>query len=112
MRDIVERLRNASGTFDEYGIHSSLELEAADLIQSLREKTQYWPDNAERDAVIRYQKEEIERLREWNAEIALNARIFAEALREIAKYEIEEGCTCNACRHSALARAALNPAKG
>lgn len=64
MRDIVERLRNASGTFDEYGIHSSLELEAADLIQSLREKTQYWPDNAERDAVIRHQKEVIERLRE------------------------------------------------
>lgn len=61
---------------------------------------------------IAEQAVEIERLREWNAEIALNARIFAEALREIAKYEIEEGCTCNACRHSALARAALNPAKG
>lgn len=101
-------------------------------IESLRQKTQYWPDNAERDAVIRHQKEEIERLRsegqkaaveylgqigqlsdeitrlrEWNVEIALNAREFAEALREIAKYEIEEGCPCNACQHSALARAAL-----
>ena len=31
--------------------------------ESLRQKTQYWPDNAERDAVIRHQKEEIERLR-------------------------------------------------
>lgn len=31
---------------------------------SLEQKTQYWPDNAERDAVIRHQKEVIERLRE------------------------------------------------
>ena len=76
-------------------------------IESLRQKTQYWPDNAERDAVIRHQKEEIERLREWNSEIALNAREFAKVLSEIAKYEIEEGCPCNACQHSALARAAL-----
>lgn len=30
-----------------------------------------------------------------------------EALREISKYEIDEGCPCNACQHSALARAAL-----
>ena len=35
----------------------------ADELESLRQKTQYWPDNAERDAVIRHQKEEIERLR-------------------------------------------------
>lgn len=34
-----------------------------DQNKTLREKTQYWPDNAERDAVIKYQKEEIERLR-------------------------------------------------
>ena len=29
------------------------------------------------------------------------------ALEEIAKYEIDEGCPCSACRHSALARASL-----
>lgn len=29
------------------------------------------------------------------------------ALKEIAKYEIDEGCPCSACRHSAIARAAL-----
>lgn len=29
------------------------------------------------------------------------------ALEDIAKYEIDEGCTCSACRHSAIARAAL-----
>ena len=29
------------------------------------------------------------------------------ALREIATYEIEDGCPCSACHHSALARAAL-----
>ena len=34
------------------------------------------------------------------------ARLRA-ALREIAKYEIEQGCPCNACEHSALASAAL-----
>ena len=57
---------------------------------------------------------EVERLKEWNREIALNARAFAAenerlraALREVAEYEIEEGCPCNACQHSAIARAAL-----
>lgn len=45
-----------------------------------------------REIAVR-QAEEIDRLRA--------------ALREIAKYEIEEGCPCNACQHSALARAAL-----
>jgi len=138
MNDIVHQLRQASLSKEDY------RWQAADLIQSLREKTQYWPDNAERDAVIRHQKEEIERLRArleidpshpydgiyardetirqldkqterlraWNAEIALNAREFAEALREIAKYEIEEGCPCNACQHSAIARAALEGSDG
>ena len=37
--------------------------EARDEITRLRERTEYWPDNAERDAVIRHQKAEIERLR-------------------------------------------------
>lgn len=69
-------------------------------IESLRQKTQYWPDNAERDAVIRHQKGALLALR------AYNERLRA-ALSEIAKYEIEEGCPCNACQHSALARAAL-----
>lgn len=30
-----------------------------------------------------------------------------EALREVAEYEIEDGCPCSACQYSALARAAL-----
>lgn len=82
MHDIVERLRNASGTFDEYGIHSNLELEAADLIESLRQKTQYWPDNAERDAVIRHQK---------GALIALRTEIgrLRAALERIVKLDDE-----------------------
>lgn len=29
------------------------------------------------------------------------------ALSKISEYEIEEGCPCNACQHSAIARAAL-----
>ena len=29
------------------------------------------------------------------------------ALQEISTYEIEDGCPCNACQHSAIARAAL-----
>lgn len=57
MSDIVQQLRQGAITTDDY------RWEAADLIESLRQKTQYWPDNAERDAVIRHQKEEIERLR-------------------------------------------------
>lgn len=36
--------------------------EARDEITRLRERTEYWPDNAERDAVIRHQTEEIKRL--------------------------------------------------
>lgn len=58
MSDIVQQLRQGSITNDDY------RWKAADLIESLRQKTQYWPDNAERDAVIRHQKEVIERLRE------------------------------------------------
>ena len=39
----------------------------------------------------------------------IDARIekLEAALREIATYEIEDGCPCSACQHSALARAAL-----
>ena len=33
------------------------------------------------------------------------------ALREISTYEIEDGCPCNACQHSAIARAALEELK-
>lgn len=81
MNDIVDRLRDVAGFIQkEYGRVSAaacLATEAADLIKSLREKTQYWPDNAERDAVIRYQKEEIERLR---AAIKYNATMYLEGL--------------------------------
>lgn len=94
MSDIVQQLRQGAITTDDY------RWEAADLIESLRQKTQYWPDNAERDAVIRHQKGALLALR------AYNERLRA-ALSEIAKYEIEEGCPCNACQHSAIARAAL-----
>lgn len=36
MSDIVERLRKTAHTYDEYAIHSDLELEAADEIEKLR----------------------------------------------------------------------------
>ena len=50
--------------------------------------------------------DEIERLREWNAEIALNARHFAEALREIAEHPTG-GIGCNPEGFVKAARAAL-----
>ena len=37
MVDIVERLREKSGKYDEYSWHSDIELEAADEIERLRE---------------------------------------------------------------------------
>ena len=43
--------------------------------------------------------------REWWAADRI-AQLEA-ALREISTYEIEDGCPCNACQHSAIARAAL-----
>ena len=46
--------------------------------------------------------------------LAFKARIeqLEAALREIATYEIEDGCPCSACQHSALARAALAAPSG
>ena len=59
-----------------------------DTIKSLREKTQYWPDNAERDAVIKYQKEEIERLRAGGcARDQSTTQYCAEAARLAAENE-------------------------
>ena len=36
MSDIVERLRNKSGQYDECDWHSAIEIEAADTIEQLR----------------------------------------------------------------------------
>jgi hypothetical protein len=36
MSDIVERLRGAAHTYDEQGVHSEIELEAAQEIEKLR----------------------------------------------------------------------------
>jgi hypothetical protein len=36
MSDIVERLRSVAHTYDEHGVHSEIELEAADEIEKLR----------------------------------------------------------------------------
>lgn len=36
MSDIVERLRGVAHTYDEYGVHSDTELEAATEIEKLR----------------------------------------------------------------------------
>lgn len=36
MSDIVERLRGVAHTYDEYGVHSEIELEAAKEIEKLR----------------------------------------------------------------------------
>jgi hypothetical protein len=40
MSDIVERLRWTAHTYDEYGYHSEIELEAADEIEKLRAAVQ------------------------------------------------------------------------
>lgn len=50
--------------------------------------------------VARHHKERAETL------CAENEKLRA-ALSKISEYEIEEGCPCNACQHSAIARAAL-----
>ena len=66
MADIVERLRLYAQQFEDQHAPEQITLAmraGADEIKRLRERTEYWPDNAERDAVIRHQKEEIERLR-------------------------------------------------
>lgn len=105
MDDIVSQLRQASFSSEDY------RWKAADIIESLRQKTQYWPDNAERDAVIRHQKEEIERLRDWNEEIALNARkLIADNERLVAALRdiITDSYSVYAIQ---VASAALNPAE-
>ena len=92
MNDIVARLRDVAGFIQkEHGRVASaacLATEAADLIQSLREKTQYWPDNAERDAVIRHQKEEIERLRAALQDIVVDS--FSVYAIQVARAALEE----------------------
>lgn len=40
MSDLVKRLREAAHTYDEYGVHSEIELEAADRIEELEEALQ------------------------------------------------------------------------
>jgi hypothetical protein len=47
MSDIVERLRSVAHTYDEHGVHSEIELEAADEIEKLRAALQ----TARRDAL-------------------------------------------------------------
>jgi hypothetical protein len=37
-RDIVERLRSVAHTYDEHGVHSEIELEAANEIEKLRKE--------------------------------------------------------------------------
>lgn len=49
---------------------------------------------------------ENERLREWNAEIAVNTKAFAEALREIADFDTDEDISNEECMRD-IARAAL-----
>ena len=47
------------------------------------------------------------RLREWNAEIALNAKAFADALKEISDFDTDEDISNEECMRD-IARAALN----
>ena len=108
MRDIVDRLRDkADENYEMLGnIHEPL-LEAADEIERLRAggcardqgTTQYCAEAAKLAA-------ENERLRAWNAEIALNAREFAEALREIINFNTDEDISNEECMRD-IARAAL-----
>ena len=57
----------------------------------------------ERDRQYDQNAEQIIRIAALEAE---NEKLRA-ALSKISEYEIEEGCPCNACQHSAIARAAL-----
>ena len=79
MTDIVERLRRLAERERPYG--------------SL-------PDTLDEAA------KEIERLREWNREIAINAKEFAETLREIADFDTDEDISNEECMRD-IARAAL-----
>ena len=63
----------------------------SDLVERLREVAER--ADANYPAVIEQAADRIEQLEA--------------ALREIATYEIEDGCPCSACQHSALARAVL-----
>lgn len=86
MIDIVKRMRKWA-VFG-YGYEASCDMkEAATEI----EQNRIFVANAVK--AMSEQANEIERLRA--------------ALREIAKYEVDEGCPCSACEHSAIARAAL-----
>lgn len=68
-----------------------------------------WPDTAAK--MLNEQYDIYEKAREeYRNKIAKQAARIQQleaALREIAKYKIEDGCPCNACQHSAIARAAL-----
>jgi hypothetical protein len=108
MNDIVERLRfRADENYEMLGnIHEPL-LEAAAEIERLRAggcardqgTTQYCAEAAKLAA-------ENERLRAWNREIAVNAKAFAEALREIADFDTDEDISNEECMRD-IARAAL-----
>ncbi len=56
---------------------------------------------------LEYLEEQNRQLRESLKACKLEVNKLRAALREIAKYEPDEGCPCSACRHSAIARAAL-----
>ena len=49
-------------------------------------------------------REGAEAIRQLDEEV----KFLREVLQEIATYKIEEGCPCNACQYSALARFALD----
>ena len=48
-------------------------------------------------------REGAEAIRQLDEEV----KFLREVLQDIAPYEVKEGCACNACKHSALARFAL-----
>ena len=58
-------------------------------------------------SIVKAREAEIERLRAWNAEIALNAHHFAKVLREIAEHPTG-GVGCNPEGFVSAARAALD----
>ena len=79
------------------------ECQAAERIAQLEAEVKVWQGHAK--TAIWSDSEECK---------FLTARIeqLEAALREIATYEIEDGCPCSACQHSALARAALAAPSG
>ena len=80
-------------------------IDVLDIVNRI-ENAIYFTEDTNVNDLLRDAVDEIERLRAWNAEIALNARHFAEVLREIAEHPTG-GVGCNPEVFVKAARTAL-----